>query len=163
MTLQEKIRQEIERLQREVDDHNYYLDIFEQVVGYTNALLDIENFLNTLSEEPNESLEEEAEEWAENEAYGKSNAEFEMAYKGFIAGWKCRDDQMPMPEDTVLFNKGVAEGRRLEREDMLKDAVETYYGYVNNTTRVFLPEKTLKGVKEGYNRIIILKEGGETK
>lgn len=31
-------------------------------------------------------LEEEAEEWAENEAYGKSDAEFEMAYKGFIAG-----------------------------------------------------------------------------
>ncbi len=31
-------------------------------------------------------LEEAAEEWAENEAYGKSDAEFEMAYKGFIAG-----------------------------------------------------------------------------
>ena len=26
----------------------------------------------------------------------------------------------PLPEDTVLFNKGVAEGRRLERDDMPK-------------------------------------------
>ena len=32
--------------------------------------------------------------------------------------------EQPLPEDTVLFNKGVAEGRRLERQDMLKDAVE---------------------------------------
>lgn len=31
---------------------------------------------------------------------------------------------MPMPEDTVLFNKGVAEGRRLEREDMWKPSEE---------------------------------------
>ena len=38
----------------------------------------------------------------------------------FIAGWKCRDDQMPMSEDTVLFNNGVAEGKRL----MMEDAVE---------------------------------------
>ena len=37
-----------------------------------------------------DDLEEEAEEWAENEAYGKPDAEFEMAYKGFKAGaeWK---------------------------------------------------------------------------
>lgn len=35
-----------------------------------------------------EGLEEAAEEWAENEAYGKPDAEFEMAYKGFKAGAK---------------------------------------------------------------------------
>ena len=33
-----------------------------------------------------DNLDEIAEEWAENEAYGKSDAEFEMAYKGFKAG-----------------------------------------------------------------------------
>lgn len=48
----------------------------------------------------------------------------EFAYRdGIIAGAEWQASQMPMPEDTVLFNKGVAEGRRLEREDMLKDAV----------------------------------------
>ena len=39
-------------------------------------------------------LEEAAEEWAENEAYGKSNAEFEMAYKGYIAGAKWMEEQL---------------------------------------------------------------------
>ena len=33
-----------------------------------------------------DNLDEIAEEWAENEVYGKSDAEFEMAYKGFKAG-----------------------------------------------------------------------------
>ena len=48
----------------------------------------------------------------------------EFAYRdGIIAGAEWQASQMPMPEDTVLFQKGVAEGRRLEREDMLKDAV----------------------------------------
>lgn len=31
---------------------------------------------------------------------------------------------MPLPEDTVLFNKGVKEGRRLEREEMWKPSEE---------------------------------------
>lgn len=64
-----------------------------------------------------------------------------------------RAEESPLPEDTVLFNKGVEEGKRL----MMEDAVECYYGYVNNCTKVFLPEKTPKGVKEGYARIVILK------
>lgn len=42
----------------------------------------------------------------------------------FKAGAEWQASQMPMPEDTVLFQKGVAEGRRLEKEDIMKDAVE---------------------------------------
>lgn len=39
------------------------------------------------------------------------------------------DKDLPLPEDTLIYRKGVEEGRRLEREDMLKDAVEgTVYG-----------------------------------
>ena len=34
---------------------------------------------------------------------------------GFIHTLPTED--FPMPEDTVIFQKGVAEGRRLERED----------------------------------------------
>lgn len=52
--------------------------------------LDIaEQFVDSLQQEqPSlpDNLDEVAEEWAENEAYGKSDAEFEMAYKGFKAG-----------------------------------------------------------------------------
>ena len=35
----------------------------------------------------------------------------------FIAGANWQAKQMPMPEDTVLFNKGVEEGKRLMGED----------------------------------------------
>lgn len=43
---------------------------------------------------------------------GKSALEY-----AFIAGAEWQKSQMPMPEDTVIFMKGVAEGRRLEREE----------------------------------------------
>jgi len=77
--------------------------------------------VSTLSEEPDKNLEEAAEEYLDK-VFG--DGKHQQFYKDlFIAGWKCRDNQMPMPEDTVLFNKGVAEGRRLEREDMLGDEI----------------------------------------
>ena len=42
----------------------------------------------------------------------------EYAYRdGIIAGYKYHADHTPLPEDTVLFNKGVAEGRRLAEEE----------------------------------------------
>lgn len=41
----------------------------------------------------------------------------------FIAGAKWQAEQLlkssPLPEDTLIFRKGVEEGRRLEREDTL--------------------------------------------
>lgn len=48
------------------------------------------------------------------------------AHDGIIAGAKWQAEQLlkssPLPEDTVLFNKGVEEGKRL----MMKEAVEHY-------------------------------------
>ena len=42
--------------------------------------------------------------------------------EAFIAGAKWQANQLlkgsPLPEDTVLFQKGVEEGRRLERDDL---------------------------------------------
>ena len=38
----------------------------------------------------------------------------------FIAGYKLHEANIPLPEDTVLFNKGVAAGKRL----MIEEAVE---------------------------------------
>ena len=49
----EKIRQEIELLRREIDDHNYYLDNSEQALGYSAALDDIEKFIDSLPDENN--------------------------------------------------------------------------------------------------------------
>lgn len=51
----------------------------------------------------------------------------------FIAGAEWMENQMPMPEDTVIFMKGIEEGRRLEREDRNDDKLprltkDYYYG-----------------------------------
>lgn len=84
------------------------------------------------SAEPDKSMEEAAEKHI-NEAlfkwsYDDEDGIEQYVHDSFIAGaeWQARQllQGSPMPEDTVLFNKGVKEGRRLEREDMLKDAVE---------------------------------------
>lgn len=72
-------------------------------------------------------LEEAAEEWAENEAYGKSDAEFEMAYKGYIAGAECQKEQMMdewLKDRDGCFWDGVEEGKEAMKEQMTKDAVE---------------------------------------
>ena len=97
------LRKEIDRryneysAKKKTDDFIYYS-------GMADALDLFEQFLDTLSEEPDKSLEEEAGEWAENEAYGKSDAEFEMAYKGFIAGAKWQAEQ---DDRDVVFWKGM--------------------------------------------------------
>ena len=88
----------------------------------------------------------------------------------------CLPDDVPLPEDTVLFNKGVAEGRRLEseenkdrdivfwrgiqyaREMMMKEAVEgeVVKDWDNNLS---VKSATISGFKFGDKvRIIIVKE-----
>jgi len=119
--------------------------------------------VSTLSEEPDKNLEEAAEKYL-NKVFG--DGKHQQFYKDlFIAGWKCRDDQMPMPEDTVLFQKGVAEGRRLEREDVLGDVVEGYVDkdyivtegpfYFIRSKNIDLPNVYKEGDKV---RIIMLKD-----
>ena len=65
-------------------------------------------------EKPSEDLEEAAKEFARLYDQGTCDG---IAQDCFIAGAKWMEDQIPMPEDTVIFQRGVAEGRRLERED----------------------------------------------
>ena len=47
---------------------------------------------------------------------------FNPRIEAFIAGAKWQAKQLlkgfPLPEDTVLFQKGVEEGRRLEKDDL---------------------------------------------
>lgn len=110
----------------------------------------------------NESPEEAAKKYLDD-LFGKGKHN-DLYIHLFIAGWKCRDDQMPMPEDTVLFQKGVAEGRRLEREDMLGDAisceVDWYDGPILNYPIDQLCEVLSKmDIDVGDKvRIIVLKE-----
>ena len=39
----------------------------------------------------------------------------------FIAGAEWQKEQMPMPEDTVIFQKGIEEGKRQGREEMFEE------------------------------------------
>lgn len=83
------------------------------------------------------SLEEAADEYSEKHGFrvpydGSNNfydaVDVKASKEGFIAGAKWMESQMPMPEDTVIFMKGVKEGRRLEREDRNDDKLPRYYG-----------------------------------
>lgn len=75
-----------------------------------------------------EDIEEAAEELAENEAYGQSNAEFEMAYKGFIAGAKWQEEQMMRdavdgevhPDDCEIWVNLVGYGYKFNDGDMVR-------------------------------------------
>ena len=72
--------------------------------------------LMTVPEEPDKSLEEEIKRYIPRDQCPVPD--FMEAVARHFAEWQ--KEQMPMPEDTVLFNKGVQEGRRLEREDIMK-------------------------------------------
>ena len=82
---------------------------------------------------------------------------------GFIAGAEWQAGQLlqgaPMPEDTVLFNKGVEEGKRL----MMKEALEArIYGYDDGSFELVaswldMPKNSI--YKDGQKvKLIIVKE-----
>ncbi len=84
-----------------------------EMTGYDKLL----PFLKTLSEEPDKSLEEAAEEYR-RESFKKSVmpqidgpvSEYGGSIKdAFIAGWKCRDDQML--KDAYVESQIVEDGR----------------------------------------------------
>lgn len=78
------------------------------------------------------------------------------------AEWQARQllQGSPMPEDTVLFNKGVEEGRRLEREDMLKDAAEVTVENWNPDPHpeVTIPLNSDKFIAGDKVKVIVLKD-----
>ena len=87
----------------------------------------LHSFLDTLPEEPiSEYLEEAAEEYRQGEvdsgcdyiddSDGDSLYHSACLTDAFKAGAEWMKKQMPMPEDTVLFQKGVEEGKRLMME-----------------------------------------------
>ena len=60
----EKIKVEIERLKKILEESTYYLDNFQQALGYSFALDDFKEFIDSLPEEkPSEDLEEEIAIW----------------------------------------------------------------------------------------------------
>lgn len=84
------------------------------------------------------SYEEQAKAWTKNHAqlYEVLMLPIEVVRmleeNAYIGGCKNTEayfiSSYPLPEDTVLFQKGVEEGRRLEREDRKDDNLPRYYG-----------------------------------
>lgn len=84
-----------------------------------------------------DDLEKAADKYSEKHGFrvpydGSDNfynaADVKASKEGFIAGAEWMRSRMPMPEDTVIFMKGVAEGRRLEREERNDDNLPRFYG-----------------------------------
>lgn len=76
--------------------------------------------------------EKKYKEALEEAAWGYASKECEK--DAFIAGAKWQEEHTPLPEDAVLFQKGVAEGRRLSEEErgFIRDEVfreGMKYGY----------------------------------
>ena len=195
----EKIKAEIKRLKKILEKSTYYLDNSQQALGYSFALDDLEDFIDSLPEEtckeslqvqetckenpdsftnePKEMSVDEAMKYIDekiaktrsskswegvdvdkfmDEIRGREPDDLEEAadeyaisltpcdqqeelnyFNSFIAGAKWQAKQFlkgsPLPEDTILFQKGVEEGRRLEREDGNDDNLprltkDYYYG-----------------------------------
>lgn len=123
----EKIRQEIERLKKwsesskkEWIDEGYNQNAFAEdcrIKSFDKLL----SLIDSLPEEkPSEDLEEVVRLYADNQIPTDYPDYFcrQDVKDAFIAGAEWQKEQMPIPEDTVLFQKGVEEGRRLEKDDL---------------------------------------------
>ena len=154
----EKIRQEIERLKQmgsiglneyDAGFENGRGELCDELLAFIDSLPEDDHF-----REPTKMVEErlaDSDKTLEKAAgrlgfdyvdnivhespeHRWNDHDVEFGYRdGFIAGAKWMESQMPMPEDTVIFMKGVAEGRRLEREEMEENKkkendLPRYYG-----------------------------------
>lgn len=164
----EKIRQEIERRKR-----RWMFDALPISIGKYYEDRDLLAFIDSLPEEkpsyvtdspgdpgdPGEpgmsDLEVAAQEYSDGEMMSG------LAERAFIDGAKWQANQLlkgsPLPEDTVLFHKGVEEGKRL----IMEEAVEGEIGYWNQRGLSIRLDKSLERL--GYDmdtnvKIVIVKE-----
>lgn len=155
---------------------NYYLDNSEQAVGYENALIDFERFIDSLQQEqpsiPN--LDEAAEKWCKENnkgialcADGKSHYLAE-GMDAFKAGAEWQKDQMLKDGNVILAEedfdaekeKSMELGYNLCKEQMMKEAVEGYVNYYEDSGGILMAEAQVGCPYHNGDRvrIIIVKE-----
>ena len=115
-----KVREEV---RRNIDFEQELYNRFGQIKDFTLGMRIGQYFYELgkqsgSSEIPND-LEEAAKNYALNTA--EDSEQYSARYLGYKDGAKWQAEHTPLPEDTVLFNKGVAEGRRLERDEFEKN------------------------------------------
>ena len=102
------------KAEEEMED-DVELSIFYQ--GKRKMCSEVINLIDSLQQEqPEVDLEEAAEKFAHLYDNGTCDG---IAQDCFKAGAEWMANQMPLPEDTVIFQKGVEEGKRLMMEDAL--------------------------------------------
>lgn len=125
MTTKELIRAEIERQMKYYDEKEQKAWDDSDALwyqGHQKMCAKLLSFLDTLPDEPvsndlKEAAEKSAVQYYVDGGYSPfQNIETASHIAGFKAGAKWMKKQMPMPEDTVLFQKGVEEGKRLMME-----------------------------------------------
>ena len=180
MTQKELIRQEIERLKIDYLNRSYTFvpATMQQLLEFIDSLpeetcKDSLQVHETCKENTDSftSLEEAASRGGfdyvdnivqESPGHRWNDHDVEFGYRdGFIAGAEWQANQLlkgsPLPEDTVLFHKGVEEGKRL----MMEEAVEGEIGYWNQRGLSIRLDKSLERL--GYDmdtkvKIVIVKE-----
>ena len=158
----QKIRAEIERLyDGKAPKHAQQCDFDD---GYFTGIGAISKFLDTLSEEPSESLEEAAEEYASD--YPAWNDEQVIAKYAFKRGaeWQKGQDlaemgQSKSPLSVAYANRCFENGKQAMKEQMLKEAMEgQIYGSHGDYWIESEIYENLKGKEGDKVRIIIVKE-----
>lgn len=163
-----KIKAEIDKRYAEYrekmksDDFTYY-------EGMADALDLFEQFIDILESEkpvPND-LEEAAKRFVGYDMDCDELRDYEIGIASFIAGAKWQAEQLlkssPLPEDTVLFNKGVEEGKRLMMEEAVCYIAQADITATGNIVipfiRIGYTALSRYGIKVGDKvRIIIIKE-----
>lgn len=152
----DKIRAEIRRLYSEDSDRHIVRTSLE-------ALSNLMDFLDTLEEPVSEDLEEELErryeqaKWGYVDGFGETVMDKEQFTRiaRHFAEWGA--GHTPLPEDTVIFQKGVEEGKRLMMEGAVEGEIQMRYSgcLCAKTIRAINEDKFKFGDKV---RIIIVKE-----
>ena len=147
----DKLRAEIERLKKYAEEskkdwinEGYNQNAFAEDCRITsfNKLL---SFLDTIEEPVSEDLKEEIKRMMVKLPFfirGKD----QIAFARHFAKWGA--EHTPLPEDTVIFQKGVEEGKRLMMEEWLKDRDGCFWDGVNEGKKA-MEEQMMKEAVEG--------------
>ena len=128
MTTIEQIKAEIERRTKELDEQ--IVDIYDsKAVLRKDELQRLLSFLSALekSEKPMnlEGLEKEIEEYFPESTFNTGfNYDDLQEIARHFAKWGA--EHTPLPEDTVIYQKGVEEGKRLMMEEAVEADVNIY-------------------------------------
>lgn len=167
MTLIDKIRAEIKKLQDIFVETAQGMETEDEATVYSMCAVEfgdeLLSFLDTLEEPKEELMKEVKRYYSENFYYITSDNPTLSILTNIarhFAEWGA--GHTPLPEDTVIFQKGVEEGKRLMMEGAVEGEVcilPGHVAYVKEKNNESLKQYLLGHFKTGEKvKIIIVKE-----